>query len=76
MLVGDFNFHDYVSNLSPENLEKFAIESGTTVKYIKIHLIYKTKIPRPELIDALVLAAHGSFSKSQFISWLYSLNVA
>lgn len=76
MDYGDFNFRNYVSNLSPCALESFAIESGTTSNYIKNHLIYKKKIPRPEMIDALVCAAKGDFCKSQFIAWLYDVKVA
>lgn len=76
MLYSDFDFRNYVSSLSPDVLERFAVESGTTSNYIKNHLIYKTKIPRPEMIDALVHAGHGEFSKSQFIAWLYDLKVA
>lgn len=75
MLNSNFNFHNYISSLSPNDLELFAVESGTTSNYIKNHLIYKTKIPRTEMIDALVHAAHGEFSKSQFIAWLYDLKI-
>ena len=55
---------------------KFSQDSGTTPNYIKRHLIYKKKIPRPEMIDALVFASSGDFSKHEFVSWLYDLSKA
>lgn len=76
MQKSDFDFHQFISNLSQEQLEKFAVDSGSTVNYIKFHLIYKKKIPRPETIDSVVLAARGAFTKAQFVNWLYDLKVA
>lgn len=72
----DFDFFKYISEMSDEKLNEFAQQSGTTSNYIKRHLIYKKKIPRPEMIDALVRASDGSFSKHDFISWIYDLNKA
>lgn len=72
----DFNFFEYISKMSDEDLEKFAQVSGTTPNYIKRHLIYKKKIPRPEMIEALVFASEGYFSKHDFVHWLYGLDKA
>ena len=72
----DFNFFEYISKMSDQRLSEFALESGTTPNYIKRHLIYKKKIPRPEMIDALVYASNGDFSKHDFVSWLYDLSEA
>ena len=72
----DFDFTQYIRSMSEQQLQNFAIASGTTTNYIKLHLIYKKKIPRPEMIDSLVIAAEGGFSKHQFVSWLYDLEVA
>lgn len=76
MIMGDFSFSTYILKMSDQELQDFALDSGTTPNYLKRHLIYKKKIPRPEMIDALVLAAKGDFSKHQFISWLYDLGKA
>lgn len=76
MKLGDFDFASYIREMTDERLNTFAADSGTTTNYIKFHLIYKKKIPRPEMIDALVFAAKGDFSKHQFISWLYDLKTA
>lgn len=72
----DFNFSEYISKMSDERLFEFATESGTTPNYIERHLIYKKKIPRPEMIDALVYASQGDFSKHDFVFWLYDLGKA
>lgn len=72
----DFSFNEYVLQMSEERLADFASKSGTTPNYIKRHLIYKKKIPRPEMIDALVIASNGDFSKHAFITWLYDLGTA
>ena len=76
MLKVDFDFAQYIRQMSEQSLINFALASGTTPNYIKAHLIYKKKIPRPEMIDALVKASHGDFSKHQFVSWLYDLKAA
>lgn len=73
MIVDDFEFNEYVLKMSDSDLDKFAFDSGTTANYLKRHLIYKTKIPRPEMIEALVKASRGDFSKYQLVSWLYDL---
>ena len=76
MSVSRFDFHDYVSKKSDEDLKKFAQISGTTIRYIKEHLISKKKVPRLSMIESLVRAANGEFTKTQFIHWLYDLDAA
>ena len=76
MLSTDFNFQEYILNLSQQQLEEFATEAGTTVNYLKRHLIYRKKTPRHDAIKLMVKASNGAFSKTQFIHWLYELKVA
>lgn len=76
MLEDDFDFHKFIINLTAEELENFASNSGTTVQYLKNHLIYKAKIPRIDTIESLVMASKGKFTKAQFVYWLYDLKVA
>ena len=59
----DFNFNEYILQMSDERLVKFSQDSGTTPNYIKRHLIYKKKIPRPEMIDALVFKDNASVTR-------------
>jgi hypothetical protein len=39
----DFDFAQYIRSMSEQQLQNFAIASGTTTNYIKLHLIYKKK---------------------------------
>jgi len=72
----DFSFHKFVLEQKPEELEAFAMRAGTTVSYLKRHLIHRTRLPRIEMIETLVRASNGEFTKIQFIAWLYGLNVS
>lgn len=57
------NFREYIQNLSPEELQSYAINSGTTVSYIKTHLFYGYKEPRKNLRNALVKASNGAITE-------------
>lgn len=72
----DFSFHRFVSDQSPDELEAYAERAGTTVLYLKRHLIHKTRVPRIEMIETLVNASNGAFNKIQFIAWLYELDAS
>lgn len=72
----DFDFAQYIRSMSEQQLQTLLLRLELLPNYIKLHLIYKEKIPRPEMIDSLVIAAEGGFSKHQFVSWLYDLEVA
>ncbi|WP_336916617.1 hypothetical protein [Acinetobacter modestus] len=74
MKNSDFSFHKYILEQKPEELEAYAERAGTTVSYLKRHLIHKTRLPRIEMIETIVSASNGDFSKVQFIAWLYGLN--
>ncbi|ARG16946.1 hypothetical protein R4466_04910 [Acinetobacter baumannii] len=76
MSKSDFSFHKYISNQSPEELEAYAERAGTTVLYLKRHLIHRTRLPRVEMIQTLVTASNGAFTKVQFIAWLYELDAS
>ncbi|HGP3418200.1 TPA: hypothetical protein ACLHMH_000054 [Acinetobacter baumannii] len=72
----DFSFHKFISDQSPDELEAYAERAGTTVLYLKRHLIHKTRVPRIEMIETLVNASNGAFNKIQFIAWLYELDAS
>lgn len=74
MVVVDFDFKSYIHELTDEQLIKFANLAGTTPTYIKRHLVYRSKLPSPSLIDGLVLASNGDFTKSKLIQWLYQID--
>lgn len=73
MSYNQFNFAEFIRLMSDDELKKYANASGTTVSYLKNHLIYKKKIPRPEMIESLVSAARQQFTKQQFVHWLYDI---
>ncbi|MCO9048774.1 hypothetical protein [Acinetobacter sp. UC24323] len=76
MSNSDFSFHKFISDQNPEELEAYAERAGTTVLYLKRHLIHKTRVPRIEMIETLVNASNGAFNKIQFIAWLYELDAS
>lgn len=59
------NFRDFISQQSPEELEKYAKDAGTTVGYIKTHLFYGYKEPRKNLRKALSIASKGKVSEAE-----------
>lgn len=61
------NFRDFILNKSPEDLEKYAKDAGTTVGYIKSHLLYGYKEPRKTLRKALSTASHGEVSEMEVL---------
>ncbi|MCO8059160.1 MULTISPECIES: hypothetical protein [Acinetobacter] len=61
------NFRDFILNKSPEDLEKYANDAGTTVGYIKSHLLYGYKEPRKKLRKALVVASKGQVSEMEIL---------
>ncbi len=76
MSIDDFDFKKFIKSLSDEQLSTFATTAGTTPLYLKRHLMYRCKYPSPGLIDALVIAGQGKFSKGQFVNWLYQINAS
>lgn len=61
------NFRDFILKLSPEDLEKYATTAGTTVGYLKSHLLYGYKEPRKNLRKALAAASNGQVSEIEVL---------
>jgi hypothetical protein len=61
------NFSDFIQQQSPEELEKYAKDAGTTVGYIKTHLLYRYKEPRKNLRKALSVASNGKVSETEIL---------
>ena len=59
------NFRDFILQQSPEELDKYAKDAGTTVGYIKTHLLYGYKEPRKNLRKALSKASKGKVSEAE-----------
>lgn len=60
-------FRDFVLQQSPKQLEQYAKEAGTTVGYIKTHLLYGYKEPRKNLRKALSIASKGKVSETEIL---------
>ncbi|MCH7337110.1 hypothetical protein [Acinetobacter sp. NIPH 2699] len=60
-------FRDFVLQQSPKQLEQYAKDAGTTVGYIKTHLLYGYKEPRKNLRKALSIASKGSVSEAEIL---------
>ncbi|MCU4481332.1 hypothetical protein [Acinetobacter ursingii] len=56
-------FRSFILELTNTELEKYAKDSGTTVGYLKTHLLYGYKEPRRALRKALVKNSHGKVSE-------------
>ncbi|WP_224963854.1 hypothetical protein [Acinetobacter guillouiae] len=61
------NFRDFILNQSPVDLENYAKHAGTTVGYIKTHLLYGYKEPRKKLRKALSIASNGKVSETEVL---------
>lgn len=61
------NFRDFVLQQSQKQLEQYAKEAGTTVGYIKTHLLYGYKEPRKNLRKALSIASKGKVSEAEIL---------
>lgn len=60
-------FRDFVLQQSPKQLEQYAKDAGTTVGYIKTHLLYGYKEPRKNLRKALSTASKGKVSEAEIL---------
>lgn len=65
------NFDEWFNGLSAEQQLAFATEAGTTVGYIRTHLIRANKLPQVETLENMVAASHGVFTISTLGAWFY-----
>lgn len=61
------NFRDFILKQNPEELKEYASAAGTTVGYIKTHLLYGYKEPRKNLRKALAVASNGQVSEADVL---------
>ncbi|BBL73182.1 hypothetical protein MishRS11D_02800 [Methylomagnum ishizawai] len=53
------DFKNFISGLTPTELDEYACRAGTTALYIRTHLVKPRKIPRPPLMQGLLAASDG-----------------
>lgn len=61
--------------LEPAAQERFAVRAGTTVGYLRAHLIRGSRVPRPELMESLAEACRefgAGLSKEDLLAFFYS----
>jgi len=66
-------FDKYFKNLSEDEQAKYAVNCGTTAKYIYTHLACSPprKIPRKPLFDNLHLQSGGMVSKKEILDHFF-----
>lgn len=67
-------FDRWYSGLSAEEREAYSLRTGTSLKYIKTHLLTFRKIPRPDKMSAL--ASASGFSVGELAAWFYESSLA
>lgn len=65
------DFKEWFLSLSEDQREKYASDAGTTSGYIRVHLIGRRKIPRPELLRSLAAASRGKFTVPKLLAFFY-----
>jgi hypothetical protein len=77
--MSEFDFHRWYLGLTAEERARFASAAGTSPEYIRCHLIgplRRRKTPRRELLDGLVRAAEGRFTREQLLGWFFPASEA
>lgn len=65
------DFKEWFLQLSEQERARYATDAGTTPGYIRVHLIGRRKIPRPELLRALSDASLGRFTVPELLAFFY-----
>lgn len=69
------DFKKFFQGLDNANQVQFALEAKTTVGYIKTHLIYGRKIPKPKLFNRLADCCEkfeSGITRSDLFNFFYS----
>lgn len=70
-----FDFKEFWQSLSSSEKKQMAEEAGTTVHYIRTHLVYKTRVPGRKTMKKLYnacISINPEISKDQLVSFFYS----
>ena len=63
------NFHQWFLGLTPGQRERYAVRAGTTVKYLSLHLIHRTRMPTLPMLTRLAKASKGEWSVEELGAW-------
>ena len=66
-------FKTFITSLSKEEREEYAVRAGTTFFYLNIHLRNARKVPRRPLLKRLAEASNGQCSYEDVVDhFMYS----
>jgi hypothetical protein len=69
-----FDFKNFWQSLSTAERKQLADDAGTTVNYIKVHLVYGRRTPTKRLMDGLFQACRkhdAHLTREQVIGFFY-----
>lgn len=72
--MSQFDFKKFWQGLSSDERKRLADDAGTTVNYIKVHLVYSRRMPNRDLMNSLYqacLAHEPELAKESFIGFFY-----
>ena len=64
-------FPEFFKRLDESQRTEYAERAGTSVEYIRAHLIYARRVPRRDLLEALVMASDGQVSRKEILEHFY-----
>ena len=69
------NLKDFFTKLSETDQQAFAKRAGTTIGYLRAHVLPRRKMPRPALMDGLIAACQErdpAITRDQVIQYFYA----
>jgi len=60
-------FRDYIRSLNNDQINVYADACHTTSDYIRVHLVYARKTPRPALLKALAFNSGGNVTELEVL---------
>ncbi|GKW21871.1 hypothetical protein PEC302107_36000 [Pectobacterium araliae] len=69
-----FDLKELWLSLSNSTREKIATEAGTTNDYVRMHLVYRKKMPRKDMLKRLVKSMNSngvSVTESSLLLWFF-----
>lgn len=75
VIYAAMDLKDFFSRLDDSEQERFAKTAGTTVGYLRAHVLPRRKIPRSALMNGLVVACQTKdpqVTRAQVVEFFYS----
>jgi len=65
------DFKLYYRQLDREQRKAFANRAQTSTRYIENHLMFRRRIPRPDMLERLAAASQGKVSYGDLVTFFY-----